>query len=348
MPSAANRWPFLGQLLLGLGLAVLFFYTMAPFLIPLLIGAVIAILCQPTYDRLRAKVPDALAGITVTAAVSILILAPLTFVGIGSALRLADLLRGIKMPHFSDLQNLSQNPTILHWMHQIPPWLPMDRALIQEHGISFAQRIVERASSWVGIFVGQLPGVLLGFAIVIVATYFFIVDGERFSKFLATLSPLSKRRTQDLFHAFSSTCRGVVLSMVAGAAAQGALLAFFLLITGVPNWLLWGSMGVILGMVPLLGVTPIILGAAIYQVAQQEWGALVLILIGSVLIGLLDNVVRPWVLKGHGEMHPLLGLVSALGAMSLMGPIGIVLGPVVAAVFVAFLEILSSDLQETV
>jgi predicted PurR-regulated permease PerM len=345
MQSTVNQWRLVGQFTLGLALSALFLYTMAPFLIPLVIGAVIAILCEPSYRRLRTFMPSVPAGLSVTTGVTVLILAPITFVGINVAFRVMDLLRGIKMPHFADLQTLSEHPSVIRLIRKIPGWIPMDRDWLQEQGLSVVQTVVEKASAMVGVFIGQVPGILLGFAIVIVASYFFIVDGVRFTQFLSSISPWPAEKSQALFDAFAGTCRGVVLSMVAGAAIQGALVALFFAITGIPNPLLWGFIGIILGMVPLLGTTPIVIGGIFYHFANHNLGYATVIIISGVLIGFSDNIVRPWVLKGHGEMHPLLGLVSAFGAVSVLGPMGIIIGPVIAAVFVAFLEQLSADLK---
>jgi predicted PurR-regulated permease PerM len=68
-------------------------------------------------------------------------------------------------------------------------------------------------------------------------------------------------------------------------------------------------------------------------------------LCGGVLVATSDNVVRPWILKGHSEMHPLLALVSVFGAVNLVGATGIFLGPVIAAVFVSFLKMLALEIR---
>src|SRR4051812_40177282 len=120
MPTSATQWRVFGQIFLGLTLTGLFFYTMAPFMIALVMGAIIAILCHPIYRRLTKTLPTALAGLLVVFLVTSVILAPLTFVGISVVLRLGDLLRGIKIPAISNLQDLSENPMVLRLIHKIP------------------------------------------------------------------------------------------------------------------------------------------------------------------------------------------------------------------------------------
>lgn len=345
MVTAGNRWRIIGQAVLGLGITFLFFYTMAPFMITLVIGAVIAILCEPLYRRLRKYLPRPLAGGILTAGVTLLILTPLTFVSISVAYRLAEILSKIKVPRLGDLSNLSEHPAVVRLIHQIPSWVPINREWLQEQSLAIMQRVLEKISELLGAFLGGLPGLLLGFGVVIVATYFLIVDGQRFAKFLGSISPLPPDKSQELFDAFASSCRGVVLAMFASSFVQGTLIAIFFTVTGISHPILWGSIGVILGMVPVIGVAPITLGGILFHFLSGNIVGGVVLLVGAVIIGFSDNVVRPWVLKGHGEMHPLLGLVSAFGAVSVLGPTGIILGPIIAAVFVAFLEILSADLR---
>ncbi len=345
MLTSVNQWRLLGQIVLGLGLTALFLYTMAPFLIALAMGAVVAILCQPVHRRLTRLLPPVLSAIVVTGGITLLILVPLTFLGIGVVYQLRDLLHDLKIPSLSDLQNLTEHPKVIQFVHQIPTWIPVDRAWVQEQSLSLLQTILEKASQLLASVVGQLPGILLGVSIVIISSFFFILDGVKFASFLEKISPLPAEKSQQLFNAFSDTCRGVVLSMLAGALAQGILVAIFFAATQVPNAVLWGFIGVILGLIPLVGTTPLIVGGILFHLGNHHVGGAIAILIAGVAVGFADNLIRPWVLKGHGEMHPLLGLVSAFGAVSVLGPVGIILGPLIAAVFVAFLEILSSDLR---
>lgn len=349
MQNTATLWRQLGQVILGLGLTVLFFYMMAPFLIVLILGAVIAILCEPFYLKLcRLKFPRSAAGLLTTLGATLLILAPLALVGTTVAFRLAALLKTIRLPGFSELSALQEHPFVIQMIHKIPPWIPLDRQWLQEQGLVMAQYLIERTSALLGIFIGQLPGLFLGFLVVVVTTYFMLVDGSRFTRFLLGISPLSVPKSQNLFNAFSNCCRGVVLGMLAACTVQGFCIAVFFAITDIPNAVLWGLTGVIMGMVPLIGVAPILMGGILYHFLTGHVGFGIVMLVGSGITATADNVVRPWILKGHGEMHPLLGLVSAFGAVSVFGPMGIILGPIIVAVFTAFLQIVALELHPTV
>jgi predicted PurR-regulated permease PerM len=346
MISVPEKWAGLGTALLGLALGVLFLYTLAPFVITLMIGAIIALLCFPLHRALVQRgVPAWLSGVLLTVGVSLLILIPLGFVAVSVAYRLGSLVRQVHLPDLSALADFRHNPMIASWLEKVPPWIPLERQWFNEQGLALAQKTIGKLSELSAAFLGQIPGLLLGTAVVLIATYFFIVDGRRFTRFLQTISPLKPKKSQQLFEAFSTSCRGVVLGMLAAALVQGVLIAIIFALTQTPNALLWGLAGIIMGMVPVIGVAPILIGGIVFHLVAGSWVTAVLVVAGAGLISTSDNVVRSWVLKGHGEMHPLLGLVSAFGAVSVLGPTGIILGPIIAAVFVAFLQMFETGDQ---
>lgn len=318
---------------------------MAPFLIALVIAAIIALLCHPWYRKLDRYMPHWIASLLVTLGVTVLVLAPLVFVGINVTYQLITLIKGIKLPSFDQLANLSEHPFVTRYIHRLPEWIPVDKAWMQEQALTVGQRALEALSGILTAFVGGLPGLLLQVCVVVVSVYFFLVDGARLVRFLGTISPLPPEKSRGLFFAFSDACIGTVLGMFASAAVQGFLIGVTFAIASIPHPILWGSIGVIMGMVPVIGVMPVTVGAIIYGFANGDITTGIIALVGAGIVGFSDNIVRPWVLKGHGEMHPLLGLVSAFGAVAVLGPSGIILGPVIAALFVAFLEILSSDMK---
>jgi predicted PurR-regulated permease PerM len=222
---------------------------------------------------------------------------------------------------------------------------PIDRDWLRAQSLDVLQSIFENLSRIIGSFLASVPGLALNNFVVILSIYFFLIDGPRFLRFLSTLSPLDPNRSQDMFMTFQNSCRGVVLGLFASAVAQGACIFIFFLLTGIPNAHLFGLGGVLMGMVPVVGTAPITIGAVIYLFGIGEPGRAIFMIFGSAFVGVADNVIRSAIMKGQSEMHPLLALVSVFGATNLMGPPGIFLGPIVAAIFVSFLRILSLELR---
>jgi predicted PurR-regulated permease PerM len=104
---------------------------------------------------------------------------------------------------------------------------------------------------------------------------------------------------------------------------------------GIPATALAAGATFILAWIPVLGCLPTFTIAAIWAIAQNAWIKFVLILLAGVLTGFIDNIVRPWVLKGGSDMHPLVSLVAIMGGVEFFGLLGVLLGPVIVATFLA-------------
>jgi len=344
------RWRGFLQIIFGLGLAFLFFYMMAPFIVAILLGAVIAIVCFPLYQKLTRRLPPPLAGLIVDFSVVVGILLPLALVLYSASYKLLGVIATIKIPKtptgVTGEENFLNHPWIQKILTTVQGWAPVDPLWLQEQLGSVAHSVLESLSRGIASTLASIPGLLLAFTVVVLSIYFFLVDGAKFLTFLQGLSPMKADKSYELYSAFEKSCRGVVLGLFASALVQGALMAIFFWITGIPNALLIGTITIVLAMVPLFGSAPAGIGGVIYLFLNHHPVAAVVMIFGAVLISLSDNVVRPIIMKGQSEMHPMLALVSVFGALNLMGATGIFLGPIIAAVFVSFLKITSQEIRK--
>jgi len=340
-----QRWRGWIQLLLGLALTLLFFYMMAPFLVAILLGAVIAIISYPLYLPLRQRVPRILAGLIVTLGIVIGILAPMFFLLYSGAYRLLALFSKFRLPTQGTLDFVIQHPVISKGLKTLSHITPVDNDWLRSQALTVLETIVERLSKLITAFIAGMPGLLVAFLVVMISVYFFLVDGSRFLKFLSSLSPLKQERSNDLYGAFEKSCRGVVLGLLTSSLAQAVLIGLFFEITGLPTPLFIAAITFFMGMVPVVGSAPLWIGATLYLFLNGHYIMAMVMLMGGVCIIASDNVVRPLIMKGQSELHPLLALVSVFGAVDLFGATGIFLGPVIAAVFVSFLRIISLEIR---
>jgi predicted PurR-regulated permease PerM len=125
---------------------------------------------------------------------------------------------------------------------------------------------------------------------------------------------------------------GAVVGQLATSAVQGGLTILALHLFDIPGALLFGTIATLLSILPMIGTTPVTLGATLYLLASGRMGAAAGMAITAVLIGLSDNVVRPYVQSTQTRMHPLLTLLSIFGGIELFGAAGVFLGPVIAAI----------------
>lgn len=340
------RWGLVIQVLIGLGLTALFFYMMAPFVIAILLGAVLAILLHPLYDLTRKGMspnPSALVSVIV---LTMGVLIPVAFLFYSATYKLLMLVNQLRLLKDSQsIETLAENPTVRQILAFATKTLPVDREFVKGHALDLLALFIERTSGMVVGFLASAPGLFVAGFVVILSTFFFLTDGPKFLRFLQTLSPLGAGRAEELYTTFERTCRGVVLGLFLSAVAQGIIMGILFLVTGLSDPLFIALLTVIAGMIPLVGAAPLWMGATIYLLAQNHFAPAMVMLGGGVAVSLVDNLVRPWVMKDHAEMHPFLALVSVFGAISLLGPTGIFLGPIIAAVFVSFLKIVSLEMR---
>ncbi|MBI1860683.1 MAG: AI-2E family transporter [Deltaproteobacteria bacterium] len=340
------NWRGILQLVLGLTLSFLFFYMMSPFLIALFLGGVIAMVSFPLHLRLRNHIPGALSAFVVTIVIALGLFLPICAILYSVSFKTMDFVSHFQFSQITtSFSSLVRNIHLDRFFSFISGVFPVDEGWLADQSGLIAQRVVERLSRFVANTAAGAPTLLLGITVTIVTIYFFLLDGGRFIQFLSTLSPLKRDRAQTLYQTFETSCRGVVLGIFLSGVVQGVLVFILFLICRLPNAVLMGSLTVILGMVPLIGSSPIWIGAAIYLFANSHPIYGVIMTVGGIGVSTMDNIVRSTVMSEQSELHPLLALVSVFGAVNLFGASGILLGPIIAAVFVAFLKIVSMELR---
>lgn len=345
---ASDKTPWRGwlQLFLGLGITLLFLSMMAPFAVAIFLGAIIAILCYPLFDKCLKQMPRAIAALTVTCIVTLGVLIPFVLTLYLGTYRTLNFVSKYKiLKDNQSIEQIIETPVAKKWISKVPKFIPLDRDWIYEQCLEFTQTVIEKLSGAIGRFISGMPGILMAFFVVILSTYFFLLDGAQFLRFLSSISPLGLNRSVELYTTFETSCRGVVMGLFASALAQAVLMTFLFAITQLPNALLIGLATVVAGMVPLVGSAPIWIAATLYLAVNGSWGYFTIMLTGGIAVATIDNVIRPMIMKDHAQMHPMLALISVLGAVNMMGPTGIFLGPIIAAVFVSFLKILSLELR---
>lgn len=344
--ESSPRWRDLLQLLFGVGLTILFFYMMAPFLLPFIVGGVCAILCYPLFTVFKKYFPRHLAALFTTLLLAVGVLAPIVFLLYSGTYRIIGLLKTLRIVRNGQtVEQLAEHPMIRKGVSFLSRWISIDREWIQNQAYDLLQSIVEKVSGIVGTFLAGMPGLFIAVFIVTLSTYFFLSDGAKFLRFLGNVSPLRSERSVELYSAFEKSCRGVVLGLFVSGLVQGVLMATLFIVTDLPDPIFIFFLTVVAGMVPIVGSAPIWIGASIYHFMHGSMASGIIMLIGGIAVSTSDNIVRPLIMKGQAEMHPLLALVSVFGAVNLFGPTGIFLGPVIAAVFVSFLRILSFELR---
>jgi predicted PurR-regulated permease PerM len=207
-----------------------------------------------------------------------------------------------------------------------------------------------RASGFLLSAATFLVGSLAGFAGQTVITFFVLFflfrDGPAIAERLSTLMPLSAPQVERVFAAIRDSIVGNLYGILAVAIAQGLLTGLALEVLGVPSPLMLGVLAGFASLVPILGTALVWAPAAIYLLATSHiWKGILLILWGALVVGSADNVVRPLVVQGRVEIHPLILMFAILGGLNVFGFLGIFLGPMVLSLLVALGSLLRDELR---
>ena len=333
--------------LLMAAVSVAMAWILWPFYGTILWGTVIALLFAPLYRCLlpRCRQRRTLAALATLLAVLVLVVLPLTLITAALTREAAGV--------YQRLQSGEMNPTIYFRgvFDALPGWIT---ALLDRFGlVDFAtlqQRVtvaLTQGSQFIAthaLAIGQDTFMfVLDLFITLYLAFFLIRDGEHLARDLRHALPLPSAQRQELFDKFAVVIRATVKGNLLVAALQGLLggLAFWFL--GVDGALLWAVVMAFLSLLPAVGAGVVWVPVALYFfVTGALWQGLALTAWGVLVIGLVDNLLRPLLVGKDTRLPDYLVLISTLGGMSVMGINGFVLGPAIAAMFVAVWHIYGS------
>jgi len=185
--------------------------------------------------------------------------------------------------------------------------------------------------------------VLVGFFVMLYLLFFFLRDGIDVVRHIRTSVPLKAQHKRRLQIKFTRVVRATVKGNVVVAVIQGALGGLIFWILGIPSVLLWAVLMAFLSLLPAVGSGLIWGPVALYlMLSGRVWEGGVLIIFGIGVISLVDNVLRPVLVGKDTRMPDYLVLISTLGGLSLFGLNGFVIGPLIAALFIASWDLFST------
>jgi predicted PurR-regulated permease PerM len=179
-------------------------------------------------------------------------------------------------------------------------------------------------------------GFVASLGVTLYLAFFLIRDGDQLTRVTVAALPLPPQHKQELVHRFFVVVRATVRGSLLVAAIQGTLggLAFWLL--SVQGALLWAVLMAFLSLLPVIGASLVwVPVAAYFLLTGAAWKALVLVGYGVVVHGLVDNFLRPILVGRDARMPDYVVMVTTLGGMAVFGINGFVLGPAIAAIFLA-------------
>jgi predicted PurR-regulated permease PerM len=369
-------------------IATMFFKVMAQFVLPLFLAAVLVVVFKPVHMWVRDQLPGRLriSALVTTVLILLVVLVPTGFLGWNAYLEgrgvftylrndenrneLVKKLEDFLNPLLDTYANLKDPAELSATGDEtaVGPAL----AVQQNPAAPVAQRpdspinaatIYEGAAAAIGGFlVDVVKGLLrtvIGLIILVLALYYFLVDGPSMIHTVMRLSPLDNEYERELLDRFANVSRAVVVAVLASAVVQGLLAGagfYFALDAGAPIFLLT-MLTMVLAVVPFVGAAgvwiPTCLWIYFYKervvdgvlVEGDSFTAIALAAYCAGIVSTIDNVIKPYVLHGQSNLHPLLALMSVLGGVTALGPVGILVGPMLVAFIHALLVMVNKELR---
>jgi predicted PurR-regulated permease PerM len=340
-PQAA-RWTLLVLTVIALALLAL---IVEPFAGALFIAAVIAGAINPWYERLAARLRgkrQVAAGLT-TAGILLIVVLPLASISVVLANEVAAGANYVRTTLRSEgVQGLVNDlPRPLRALAQkVMARLPQDQSDLQD----LTQRQSGRAAAAVGGVLSATWGIVIQLVMMLIAFFFFLVDGPQLVDWFEDVLPLGRGQTRRLLGEFRRVSVAVIVSSVATAAIQAAVALVGYLIARVPNPFFFAIVTMIVALVPAVGAGSVVLAAAaIMYLGGHSYSALFLVLWGILAVGLIDNVVKPYLIRGGIELHGAVVFFALLGGLAYFGPVGLIAGPLVISFFLAVIRMWDRD-----
>lgn len=323
--------------------SVLTFLIFKPFLIPVALAAIFAIVLYPLYQGLLIRLSlwrGFAAFITIVIAVVGLV-APLTFISL-------KVINEAQQTYTSLTQGAglaTTQITVIGLGNSLEPSFPGAAATAKNISANL-DSYVEQGLGWILRHLGNAASRILGLSIDLIiflaGLYVFLRNGPRIRERLVHLSPFNDADDNRIFDTLSLTVNSVVRGSLAVALLQGIVAGIGYLIFGVPNPMLWGLLTGIAALIPGVGTMLVLVPAIAYLfIVGSTLPALGLLLWGMTAVGLLDNFLGPVLMSKGVHLPALVILLSVLGGVAFFGPAGIFLGPLTVSFLVALFELYS-------
>jgi len=231
----------------------------------------------------------------------------------------------------------ARSPKVAEWLRQVG-WdmPPLTTGL--SRGIAAVNRYIQ-------VVLTGAAALLLDLVIFLMMLFFLLRDGDDLREALRGISPLTRGQETELLEHLANTIKAVLQAMVIVPLLQGVVAFFGFWAFGLPSPLLWAVMVVFAALIPILGSPLGWIPAAVYFLVMGHTGkAFGMAAYGTFVISMVDNIVKPVILRGSAQIHMMLGFLSIMGGLLAFGPKGLIVGPVVLSLVLSAYRIYRYDI----
>jgi predicted PurR-regulated permease PerM len=335
---------------LTVAVSIGFAWIMWPFFGAILWATILAIVFAPVHRHLLAAIPGHrnIVALVVMAIIVGIVLVPLALTAASLVNEVSALYERVQSG------DLNIGRFLQRFLDALPSWASkiLDRLGVTH--VSDIQNalaaILKEGSQFIAtqaVVVGMgTANFFISLFIMLYLLFFLLRDGAGLYKRISKAVPLQRDQKQALFQKFAIVVRAMIKGTIFVAIIQGTLGGLIFWTLGIHAPVLWGVMMALLSLLPAVGAAVVWFPVAIYLLATGSvWQGIVLLAFGAGVIGLVDNVLRPYLVGKDTRMPDYIVLISTLGGIVTFGLSGFVLGPLIAAMFIAVWDISSSAMS---
>ncbi len=335
-------------------ITVLFLFMIREFLMAILLAAIFAGMARPVRDRLQRRFGGRgrLASASTLVLIILVVILPLTaFFGLVAkqALDVSQAAGPWIERQISEMDQVDQHlrhMPVLDRFPEIRGLLPSSEQVGAKAG-EVASKVGSFLVNGLASVTKGTVGFLFQLFIMLYAMYFFLVSGAGMLKWILYYIPLSAEDEGRLLERFTSVARATLKGSLLIGVVQGTVTGIGFWITGVPSAAFWGTVTIVMSMVPAIGALLVWAPAVLYLlVTGHVGGGLALLAWCGVGVSSLDNFLRPVLVGRDTKMSDLMVLLSTLGGITLFGMAGFIVGPIVAALFVTVWHLYGEAFRE--
>ncbi len=334
-------------LILGLSAAILF-----PFLSAILWATTLSVLTYPWFEKARAKYQtqreagtqglrgklanagDSLAALKSTVLTLVVICLPFLLVGALAYSQVGPTLNNMQGPEGFQITDRIDTA-----IHPITERIGMKEFHVQVWWSENSAEIVKALRQPAGNFAKQAGVTLFTMVIALLSMFFFQRDARKLKEPFLQFCGLPNHKAEELLSNVQKTIRAVFSGSVIVAVIQGTIMGITYACLGVPGPALLGFISIVLCIVPLLGAPIIYIPVGLLFLAQGDYvRAAIVLSVGFLLVSQIDNILKPYFIGNQVSLHPLAIFFFVLGGISLFGPIGLMVGPMILTIFLALVD----------
>jgi len=343
MPERRRRDVVTPLLIVLFVIVVLAFLVFRPFLLTFTVSASVALLLHPLYARLsralggRGSLSASLIVLVTTAAILIPLVSSMVILG-GQLVAFLDWVGPRLEP--AEIEKL--------WGAWVRPrfgrWLDRWQVHLMPLVSSALSSLAAGATALVRRVAAEVTTAIYELTLFLLMQFFLLRDGRRLQAELRHLSPFSAAQESLILDHLGRTVKAVMQAMLVVPLAQGFMASVGFWIFGIPSPVVWGVAVTFAALVPILGSPLGWVPACVYLfLYASTWQWVGMLLFGIIVISGTDNVIKPLLLQGSADIHPLLGFLSILGGILAFGVFGLLVGPVILSLVLSAVRIYRLD-----